>query len=375
MTHRIAIVSPSLDIYSETFIQAQKDLLRLKNDVHFLYGGTVPRFSDFTRKKISPISIIDKTLFKIKYKISNTGLSKQQFTLLLYLKKHRIQCVLAEYGNTGAQIYQVCNQLKIPLIVHFHGYDASEFDVLAKNKAEYQKMFSVAKYIIGVSQIMMEKLKSLGANESRLIYNTYGPNDAFFKTERKPTKFPLFFSVGRFADKKAPYYTIIAYNILLNKYPNSRLIMGGDGPLLATCINLAKYLGIDKNIDFPGIITHGEIIDYLSKATAYVQHSITALNGDMEGTPLSILEASGAGVPVISTRHAGIPDVIINNKTGLLCEEHAYDKMAEHMIWIIEHPKEAERMGAAGRENIKRNYSMSRHIDTLNAIIQKAVNE
>jgi glycosyltransferase involved in cell wall biosynthesis len=69
--------------------------------------------------------------------------------------------------------------------------------------------------------------------------------------------------------------------------------------------------------------------------------------------------------------HAGIPDVIIHNQTGLLCDEHDYNKMAEHMIWVAEHPDEAIKMGKAGRENIKDNFSMERHIGQLNDLIEK----
>jgi glycosyltransferase involved in cell wall biosynthesis len=93
----------------------------------------------------------------------------------------------------------------------------------------------------------------------------------------------------------------------------------------------------------------------------------------MEGTPVGILEASAAGLPVISTFHAGIPDVIIHEKTGLLCNEHDYKKMAENMLWVLEHSEESAAMGAAGRKNIKENFSMEKHIGKLNEIIEKAI--
>ena len=93
----------------------------------------------------------------------------------------------------------------------------------------------------------------------------------------------------------------------------------------------------------------------------------------MEGTPVGILEASAAGLPVISTFHAGIPDVIIHEKTGLLCDEHDYAQMAENMLWVLEHPEQATAMGETGRKNIKENFSMEKHIGKLNELIEKAV--
>ena len=71
-------------------------------------------------------------------------------------------------------------------------------------------------------------------------------------------------------------------------------------------------------------------------------------NGDSEGTPVAILEAAAAGLPVISTLHAGIPDVIEDGKNGFIVEEHDVDGMARCMIEILESPDEARRMGKAG---------------------------
>ena len=318
----IAIISPSQKAYSETFIWAHKKLL--KGTIHYLYGGSVPKRSDFTKKELAPTSLLKETFLYIQFKLLPRGLNWHQYLLKKYLKKNNIHCVLAEYGTTGIPVYQVCEQLNIPLIVHFHGFDASVYDVLESHKQEYQKMFRSAKYIIGVSKVMCNKLKNLGVNENKLIYNTYGPNPSFFEIHRKNNSQILFFGAGRFMDKKAPYYTIIAFSEVLKKHPSAQMIIGGNGPLLESSINLARYLGVENNISFPGVLTPHEIREYLSKAFAFVQHSITARNGDMEGTPVGILEASAAGVPVISTFHAGIPDVIIDKKTGLLCEEHDY---------------------------------------------------
>jgi len=367
----IAIISPTKDAYSETFIQAHRN--RLTGTVHYLFGGFVPNKSDYTHKEIISGSYFYKLWFKLRHKFFNSGLSKAQYALKLYFKKNNIQCVLAEYGTTAAQIYPVCEQLKIPLIVHFHGYDASVHEVIENNREQYRKMFAVATYVIGVSQAMVKKLKDLGVDEEKLVYNTYGPDNSFFDIERNPDHKPVFFGVGRFVDKKAPYYTIIAFSKVVKRFPEARLVMGGNGPLLETAINLSRSLGIENKVDFPGVLTPKEVRDYMSNATAFVQHSITALNGDMEGTPVGILEASAAGLPVISTFHAGIPDVIMHEKTGLLCEEHDYEKMAENMLWVLEHPEQAKAMGSAGRKNISENFSMERHLNKLNQLINNTV--
>ena len=369
---KIVIVSPAKDAYSETFIQAHKNLL--KGHIYYLYGGSPPKYSN-NKKPLIPTNKLSAALFFAKFFFFGNNLSLKQYAFKKYLTKNKIGCVLAEYGTAGVKIDEVCEQLNIPLIVHFHGYDATMYDVVERHKEGYKRMFKSAKYIISVSNTMHKNLLKLGVPAGKLVLNTYGPDDRFLKLNPQKSDKKIFFGVGRFADKKAPYYTIFAFKEVLKKYPDAHLIIGGIGELWESCKNLVKILNLEERIDLPGILSVEGVISNLQTASAYVQHSITTEEGDMEGTPLGILEASASGIPVISTFHAGIPDVIIHQKTGLLCKEHDYMKMAEYMIWILDHPREAEIMGKKGKINIQNNYSMSKHINKINQLIEQIINE
>jgi glycosyltransferase involved in cell wall biosynthesis len=98
-------------------------------------------------------------------------------------------------------------------------------------------------------------------------------------------------------------------------------------------------------------------------------------DNDTEGTPVSILEASASGLPVVSTRHAGIPDVIIHERSGYIVEERDVEKMADYMIRLLKNPSLAKDMGSWGKENIRANFSMTRHISLLSEILLKACHE
>jgi glycosyltransferase involved in cell wall biosynthesis len=219
---------------------------------------------------------------------------------------------------------------------------------------------------------MLEMVIEMGCPENKVVLNTYGPQPDFGKIKPEFTK-KQFIGIGRFTDKKAPYYTILAFKKVVEHYPDVKLLLAGDGVLLNTCKNLINYLGLEENIRFLGIITQEEYQDILKESLAFVQHSITADNGDMEGTPLAVLEASAAGLPVISTRHAGIPDVIKHKETGLLCDEHDVDAMAEHMMSMLKHHSLAKSLGSSGKNYILKNYSLERHITKLNEILMLAV--
>lgn len=366
----LAIISPSYNTSSETFIQAHKRIPGVK--VFFYYGGIVPKFLEGH----GPIDV--KTIWAImnrtnQHRDKKTNLSLPEEALAKSFKQHQIDCVLAEYGTTAVGVLHVCRSLKLPLIAHFHGFDASVHEIIKQNLKAYQQLFDYASSIIAVSHSMVKKLLRLGCPASKLVYTACGPNDEFLDVMPNYSK-KQFVGIGRFVDKKAPYYTLLAFQRALSAHPDAQLIIAGDGALLNTCNNLVKYLGIEKKVALPGRITPEQYRDYLKESLGYVQHSITAENGDMEGTPVGILEASAAGLPVISTIHAGIPDVIVHGKTGLLCEEHDVEQMAAHMEQLLNNKQLAIKLGAAGKENIRNNFSMGHHLMVLAEAVQRALN-
>jgi glycosyltransferase involved in cell wall biosynthesis len=236
----------------------------------------------------------------------------------------------------------------------------------------YDEVFASASKVVVVSKYMYKILLDLGCPENKLVYNVYGPRPEFHEIKPNYNK-EQFIAVGRFVDKKAPYYTIVSFNKVVQKYPEARLLMAGNGELLNTCKNLVKYLGLEHNVKFLGVISQEELRKLLENSIGFVQHSIRAESGDMEGTPLAILEASAAGLAVIATNHAGIPDVIIHEQTGLLCEEHDVEAMSNNMLRLLDDVAFAKQLGQKGKVHILEFYSMKRHISKLDSVLLKAL--
>lgn len=356
-----------MNAYSETFIQAQKD--GLKGNIIYYYGGAIPKYKEANVLLGTKTKLI---LYKLKYMIGITVFNPTEQAFIQSLKRDKIEVVLAQYGTTSHKIVKMCKYLKIPLITHFHGYDAS-IKAVIKECNQYDEVFKYSNYIIAVSKEMENDLLNLGCPKDKLIYNVYGPNPSFYNVT------PLFdnkqfIGIGRFVDKKAPYYTILAFKKVLQSHPDAKLVLGGTGSLLEVCINLAKFLNIESNVTFPGIVSQEEFKKYLENSLAFVQHSITALSGDKEGTPVAILEASAAGIPVVSTYHAGIPDVIINDETGFLVNEHDVDSMADKMILCIEKRELIGVIGQKSKDRIISEFSLKRHLEVLDDLIEKTTN-
>jgi colanic acid/amylovoran biosynthesis glycosyltransferase len=361
----LAILSPNANAYSETFIQAHK---QLPFNIKYYFDGFIPRLLEGEGRLNQ--SALNKVRFKLKSKISK--LSFNEYNLIKSLKKNKVNCILAEYGTTAADSLHVAKILKLPLIVHFHGYDATMFDFVKSYKEKYVKVFEYASAIIVVSKKMYQDVLLLGCPPHKMHLITYGPNSSFFKIQ--PTyNSNQFVSIGRFVDKKAPYLTLAAFKEVVAAHSDAKLVMVGDGPLLNTCINLTRVWNLSNNVVFAGALTPTEIIKTFEDSIAFLQHSVTAHNGDSEGTPVAVLEASAAGLPIIASRHAGIPDVIIDGETGLLFDELDVNTMAKQMLNVFENHELAARLGMKGKEHLQANFTIDIHLAKIAALIESAV--
>ena len=270
----------------------------------------------------------------------------------------------------GVAVLSACRMAKVPLIVHFHGFDASSRSVLAEYAQTYPVLFRHAAAVIAVSGPMQQRLISLGAPAEKVHLNCYGVDCREFVGGAPADAPASFITVGRFIEKKAPDATLRAFAKVRRLYPAAVLRMIGDGPLLLACRRLAGDLGIEGGVTFLGPQPPPVVREELRRARCFVQHSVEATSGDSEGTPVSIIEAGAAGLPVISTRHGGIPDVVIEGETGFLVDERDVEGMVQHMLQVARDPGLAGRLGRAARLHVERHFSMERSIGELWKIIQ-----
>ncbi len=288
-------------------------------------------------------------------------------------RKSRAAAVLAEYGITGVRVMEACRRMGIPLIVHFHGFDASSHEVLKSYAETYPLLFQEAAAIIAVSRAMQKKLLSLGVPPEKVYYNPCGIDCQAFGGADPASAPPVFLAVGRFVEKKAPYLTLLAFAEVYRSCHEARLRMIGDGPLLSVCQDLAKALQIENAVTFLGAQPHSVVQEEMRQARAFVQHSVESSSGDSEGTPVGILEAGASGLPVLSTRHAGIPDVVLEGKTGFLVDERDVHGMAKYMLKLIQQPGLARELGQTARRRIETHFSMEQSISRLWSIIESCI--
>jgi colanic acid/amylovoran biosynthesis glycosyltransferase len=368
----LCLIAPTSNQYSETFIRSHAE--RLPITIRFLHGDAYQFVLDDGEPLLPSQSL--KTRVVRHAMRRGLGLSENHFAeraFLNFLDHSKIAVVLAEYGPTGVSVMDACRKANIPLIVHFHGYDAYVQAVINENSKTYREMFKQCAAIVVVSQDMAGQLISLGAPEEKIHLNSCGVDISLFNGSKPEDMPPLFASVGRFVDKKGPQLTLLAFEKVLHSCPDARLVMVGDGPLLESSKQLSSSLNMDTAVTFTGAITHEMIAELFRKLRGFVQHSVRTSSGDMEGTPVSILEAGASGLPVVSTRHGGIKEAVLHDQTGFLVEEGDIEMMAQYISKLATDPYVAAKMGSAARVHIASNYSMEKSINGLWGIIEKAI--
>jgi colanic acid/amylovoran biosynthesis glycosyltransferase len=351
---KTAILTTNRNQYSETFIQSH--IQHLLNAVVYSDGYFPTTISTDRGKNWSEL------------KTKNDPESE----LIQSWKENNIKTVLAEYGPAGVEVMKACQKANIPLVVHFHGFDAYRDDVLEFYGDRYKELFQSASKIIVVSKDMKAQLLRLGCPKGKLEQITYGIDTDLFSPRKSNENRQGFIACGRFVPKKSPLSTIRAFVKVVEVHPEVKLTFIGDGVLLDAAVELTKKLNLENNIDFKGVLSPEEVSIEFKKHAIFVQHSIRTEQNDSEGTPLTLLEAASSGLVIVATKHGGISDVIVDGESGFLVEEGDIQFMSEQMLVALEEENLRNQLGSNARETVLTNYKQSDYIASLDKCLDEA---
>lgn len=212
-------------------------------------------------------------------------------------------------------------------------------------KAAVEKVGAANATVIPMG-VDLKLFSSSSALEASTVRKKYG-------ISRKNGRMVLF--VGRLAEKKGVAYLIEAMKQVAKRYPLCRLVVVGDGPEKKDLIRQAQP--IRENIVFAGSVPNSQLPVFYRAADVFVLPSIVAGSGDTEGLGVVLLEAIAAGCPVVASNVGGIPDVIINNKTGLLVAQKDPKEIARAIMHILGNPSLGKKLSLAARGHAARNFS------------------
>jgi colanic acid/amylovoran biosynthesis glycosyltransferase len=277
----------------------------------------------------------------------------------------------AEYDVLHAHFGPVANDFrfartvwKTPLVATFHGYDFSVVPRLHGSDV-YGRLFRDADAVMGISEYAIQTLRQLGCPAQKLSVLHTGVCLAKvpFRARRLPADEPVrILTVGRLVEKKGLEYALRAVATVRCKHPNLRYEIIGEGPLRPALERLIGQLDLGSVVTLRGALDADMVRRSFAESHLYMLASVTAADGDQEGIPVSLMEAQSCGLPVLSTRHSGIPELVADGGSGFLVEERNADDLANRLLYLVENPREWPAMGDRGRKIVEAQFD----IDALN---------
>src|SRR6516162_9704640 len=128
---------------------------------------------------------------------------------------------------------------------------------------------------------------------------------------------------------------------------------------------LAGGLGILRDVHFVGFLPQPRLVDLYASSHLFLHPSEISPNQDQEGVPNSVLEAMATGLPVVATRHGGIPEAVDHGRTGFLVAEEDHVGLADAMQLITSSPVLLQEMGVRAHATIKERFEQETQIDHL----------
>jgi colanic acid/amylovoran biosynthesis glycosyltransferase len=281
-------------------------------------------------------------------------------TLTEALRALRPDLVHAHFGGDAWLISRAAADLGVPLIVTVHGHDLTRQPAApglrgVRYRRNLRTVFDRACVVLAVSEHIRAEAIARGADPGRVrVHHTGVPIPETVPAVAK--RWDVTF-VGRFVEKKGVDDLLDALALL----DRPRALLIGAGPLL----------GVDAT--FAGAQDPAAVRSHLAESRVLAAPSKTARDGDSEGLPTTILEAAALGLPVVATRHSGIPEAVVHGGTGLLSAEADPGALAAHLRQVLADDELRARLGGRGRELVSAEFDLRRQSLRLEDLYDQTV--
>ncbi|MCM5703666.1 glycosyltransferase [Larsenimonas salina] len=290
----------------------------------------------------------------------------------------KFDVVIAHFGPVGVQASNLRNDglFTGKLATVFHGYDISRYQVVADYEARYKTLFSEGELFLPISHLWADKLKQLGCPSEKVVLHRMGVDSNSFSWIEgyKPPEHDApvrFLSVARLAPKKGIDTAIEALGELHKQGIDFSYRVIGSGDQLPGYKKRSEELDISDKIVFLGNQTQSTIRDEMEHAHFFLLPSKTSFDGDMEGIPVALMEAMCLGLPVISSTHSGIPELIEHRRSGFLAREADAESLSQTIREALSYSAEDMLdIRNNAREKVNLEFDKFKLIDELESILR-----
>lgn len=238
--------------------------------------------------------------------------------------------------------------LRNPLLRIFAGWTLKNCNAVTVNSTATKRA------VLAIADVPI-KVLPMGV-DLKLFSSAFAASAAAVK-KKYSVKGRMLLFVGRLAEKKGLTYLISAMDSVVKAYPDCKLVIVGDGPEKAALVRQSRQMGLWRNIVFAGSVPNTQLPSFYKAADVFVLPSIVARSGDTEGLGVVLLEAIASETPVVASNVGGIPDIVIDRKTGLLVRQKSPEELSLAIISLLKNKKLQKKLSAAARNHVRKNYS------------------
>jgi colanic acid/amylovoran biosynthesis glycosyltransferase len=341
-----------LGAVSETFIRRHLDGIspgRTSAVARISSAGATPRW---------PAFIVDRWQRRLDVRCRlRAGADRQSLldrAIGRYLKKQDADVVLGEYLDQFSDFVPMLDRMGMPYVVQAHGIDVSA-SLRDPAMAERYQVYRSARAILTRCEFHRKRLISIGLPPEQIHVNAGGVDIPAAIPARGSEAGSRFLAVGRMVPQKAPIVLLESFRRAAEKNPDLTLDYIGGGPLFPAAQQFVTACGLQDRVCLHGPAPEETKHRLLAECGVFVQHSaLDTIDGNEEGLPAAIQEGMANGMAVVSTRHSGIPEAVLEGETGLLVDENDAEGMAQAFLAV---PSIAAKLGEAGYRRAAANYS------------------
>jgi len=281
------------------------------------------------------------------------------------------------FAVDAAYFSNVWRQVHLPVVVSCYGYDISSFPNRYGGWGGHylQKVWRFASLILAMSNDMREDLLRLGCPDEKIRVHYHGINLERFKYVDRGSdvkKVRILF-VGSLTRRKGVEDILRAFAQIAKQRPQTELRFVGSGVIRSNLEQMARSWGLESRVSFAGFIEHKKLQDELSFAHIFCHPSRTLINGDKEGIPGTIVEAMATGLPVVTTKHAGIPEMVRDGVDGFVVAEGDVTAITQALLTLVDRPYLRAQMGRKAMKQIHELANVVRRTADLEAIYRDVI--
>lgn len=355
---------------SETFIRAQGEGLQQFTPYYvgsrLVKGLSLPSERTLVVNRGGALGTAQEGLFKLLGSAPRLYKQVQQLNPVL---------IHAHFGLNGSLALPLARTLKIPMLVTFHGSDATKKDEYVRRSISHQVYFRrrealkrEARLFIAVSEFIKSKLVEQGFPQDKIVVHHIGVDTEVFQPDPAVPRQPVVLFVGRLAEKKGCEYLIRAMAQVQASLPDVELVIIGDGPLRLELEHLAA--SSLHRYQFLGLQPPQVVKSWMNRSLMLAAPSITASTGDSEGLPTVVVEAQAMGLPVVGSVHAGIPQAVLHGETGFLAAERDSKGLAEHILRLLKDPILWQSFSCNGQQRVRNLFDLRKQNQALENIYE-----